>query len=224
MGSGAPGRLAAPLAALAGITYGSFLLEHLFSPDLSVVDGYVSELSARDQPYHLLYGGGDFVTGVLVITVAVLVLRTRPTGWAVAGWVLFGLFGLAAIGDAVFPLDCAPSLETTCALRERAGMLSFSHGFHTVTSTAVIGCGTLALVILAIDARAGGRRTALGRWGLPLAAAEALSGAATVVLMVTGGPMGLLQRFQISVLCVTLLLLAHSLRSEHRAAERSPAR
>ncbi|RAY15544.1 DUF998 domain-containing protein [Actinomadura craniellae] len=211
MGSVTPGRRAALPAALAGVCYSSFLLEHFLSPDLSSVNGYVSELSARDQPYHLVYGGGDFVTGVLVIMVAGLVLRTRPRGWAAVGWTLFGLFGVGAIGDAVFPLDCAPSLDTTCALHERAGAVSFSHQFHAVTSSTVVCFGTLALATLAIAARRTGRWPPLARWGLPLAAAEAGFGLVTVVLMVTGGPLGLTQRIQIAILCAALLLVAHAL-------------
>jgi hypothetical membrane protein len=201
------------LAAIAGITYASFLLESFLSPNLDVVDGYVSELSAIDQPYNLVYSTGDFVTGVLSATVAAIALMTlsrRP--WAVVGWTSLLLFGICAIGDATFPLDCAPSLETGCALRERAEQVSFSHEFHAVTSSAVITTGTIALLALSIAARRYGWWPALARWGWLVAVTEAVFAIATLGLMLTTGTwLGLAQRIQIGVLCLGLLIIAWAL-------------
>jgi uncharacterized protein DUF998 len=212
------------LAAVAGVTYASFLLESFLSPYLDVIDGYVSELSAVDQPYHLVYSGGDLITGVLSATVAVIALMTlRRRPWAVAGWSALLLFGICAIGDAIFPLDCAPSLETGCALRERAGQVSFSHEFHAVTSSAVITFGTVALFALSMAARRYGWWPALARWGRPLAVAEAVFAVATLGLMVTTGTwLGLAQRIQISVLCVGLLIIAWALHADRVAARARP--
>src|SRR5215813_12090446 len=67
------------LAALAGITYASWVLQFAINPELDPVNGYVSELSASDQPFHRLFAAGDFVSGLLTIAVVVIVLRAlRP--------------------------------------------------------------------------------------------------------------------------------------------------
>ncbi|MCW2902505.1 MAG: hypothetical protein JWO67_4770 [Streptosporangiaceae bacterium] len=217
--------LCAVLAATAGITYSSFLLESFLSPDLDVIDGYASELSAVDQPFHWVYNAGDFTTGVLAIIVAataLITLRRRP--WAVIGWTFLLLFGVSVIGDASFPLDCAPSLETTCALRERADQVSFSHQFHAVTSGSVITCAIIALFALSIAARRYGWWPSLARWGWWLAIAEVISALGTLCLMVSGTWLGLAQRFQIVVLCLSLLLIARALYDDRRTRHRTDGR
>ncbi|MBX6767110.1 MAG: DUF998 domain-containing protein [Actinomadura rubrobrunea] len=216
------------LAGLAAVAYSTFLLEHLLSPDIDVINSYVSELSAVDQPYHAVYSGGDFVTGVLTITVAFVALRAAPRAgpgrrWTVTGWILLALFGVCAIGDAVFPLDCAPSLESWCALRERSENVSFSHEFHAVTSSLVITFGVAALVALALAARRHGRWPALARWGLPLAAVETALALATMAAMVKGEWLGIIQRGQIAVLVLGLLTVTWALVQERRAVRRRTA-
>jgi hypothetical protein len=207
------------LAAVAAVTYASFLLESFVSPDLDDVDGYVSELSAADQPFHWIYSSGDLITGALVIIVATIALRTlRRRPWATIGWTFLLLFGVCAIGDATFPLDCAPSLDTGCALRERAGKVSFSHEFHALTSSAVITCAIVALLALTIAARRYQWWPPLARWGWPLAAAEMVSALTTLVLMITGTWLGIAQRVQILILCLSLLLIAWALYADRRAA------
>ncbi|WP_245623104.1 DUF998 domain-containing protein [Spirillospora albida] len=217
-----PGVAPRPLivfAFLAAVSYATFLLEHFLSPDLDVINGYVSELSASDQPFHLVYSGGDLVTGVLSITVAAGMLARLPRRpLATAGWTFLALFGVCAIGDAVFPLDCAPSLETRCALKERSGTLSFSHGFHAVTSSSVIVCGVAALFTLSLAARRYGWWPALARWGWPLALTEAVFALSTLVAMYAGRWLGILQRVQIAILCAGLLTIAWALHTGRRAA------
>jgi len=210
------------LAAIAAITYATFLLESFLSPKLDFFNGYVSELSASDQPFHLIYSGGDFVTGVLSIAVAAGTLRKltrRPL--ATAGWTFLGLFGVCAIGDASFPLDCAPSLETWCALRERSEHVSFSHEFHSATSSAVIVCGVGALLFLSLAARRYGWWPALAHWGWLLALAESVSALSTLVAMYLGQWLGVIQRVQISILCLGLLVIAWALYVDRREAARS---
>ncbi|QKW33844.1 DUF998 domain-containing protein [Actinomadura sp. NAK00032] len=210
------------LATIAGITYSTFVLENLLSPKLDFFNGYVSELSAADQPFHLVYSAGDLITGVLSIMVAAGTLRRltrRPL--ATAGWAFLGLFGVCAIGDASFPLDCAPSLETWCALRERSEHVSFSHEFHSVTSSAVIVCGVAALLLLSLAARRYGWWPALARWGWLLALAESVSALGTLVAMYLGQWLGVVQRVQISILVLGLLVIAWALYADRREAARA---
>ena len=210
------------LATVAAITYATFLLENVLSPKLDFFNGYVSELSASDQPFHLVYSAGDLITGVLSILVAIGTLRrlTRKP-LATAGWTFLGLFGVCAIGDASFPLDCAPSLETWCALRERSEHVSFSHEFHSFTSSAVIVCGVAALLLLSLAARRYGWWPALARWGWLLALAESVSALSTLAAMYLGQWLGVVQRVQISILCLGLLVIAWALYADRRDAART---
>ncbi|MFC5754824.1 DUF998 domain-containing protein [Actinomadura rugatobispora] len=215
--------LAALLALVAAITYSTFFLEHWLSPHQDSINGYVSELSAVDQPYHSVYSGGDFITGALAITVAVialLTLRRRPL--AVIGWISLALFGLCAIGDAVFPLDCAPSLETSCALRERAEKVSFSHSFHAVTSSLVITFGVAALLALSLAARRYGWWPVLARWGWLLALVETVCALGTLLAMLLGRWLGIIQRVQISILVLGLLTIAWALYQDRRVRTGGP--
>jgi hypothetical protein len=219
-----PGRVpqvVAWLAAVAAVTYSSWVLGYLLRPGLDAVDGYVSELSASDQPLHWVFSGGDLVTGVIMIGVSIVaLLRLRRRPWAVAGWIFLLLFGIWAIGDATFSMDCAPSMDTTCALRERAGNVSFSHEFHSVTSSVVITCGIAALLCLSIAARRYGWWPALARWGWPLALVEAAAAVLTLALMWAGRWLGLVQRIQITILCLGLFLIAWALWEKPRVVRR----
>jgi hypothetical membrane protein len=205
------------IQAIAAVSYSSWVLEIFLSPHIDVLDGYVSELSARDQPYHLVFSAGDFITGVLTIMVAVTaLLRLRRRPLAVTGWIFLLSFGIWAIGDSVFAMDCAPSLDTACALRERADKVSFSHQFHDVTSSMVIFCGIAAILMLSIAARRYGWWPALARWGWLLAIAEAGLAIATLALMLAGRWLGLAQRVQITILCLALFVIAWALLAGRR--------
>jgi hypothetical membrane protein len=218
---------------IAAITYSSWVLEVFLNPHLDVLDGYVSELSARDQPYHLVFSAGDLITGVLTIVIAATALaRLRRRPLAVAGWIFLLSFGGWAIGDSVFSMDCAPSVDTTCALRERADKVSFSHQFHEVTSSMVIFSGIAAILVLSVAARRYGWWPTLARWGRPLAITEAGLALLTLALMLTGQWLGLAQRVQVSILALALFVIAWALLTEEprrgspgtRQARRTPAR
>lgn len=199
-------------ATVAGISYSAWVLEFPLGGRVDPVDGYVSELSAVDQPWHWLFSAGDLITGILTIAVAVICLGClEHRRWNLLGWGFLLAFGISAVGDAIFSMDCAPSTDTACALRERAGLVSFSHEFHDVTSSAVIAFGIAALLALGISARRYRPWSALAHWGPLLAAAEAITALATLVLMYFGVWLGLVQRMQITILCAGLLLIGWQL-------------
>jgi hypothetical protein len=208
------------LCGIAAISYSSWVLEVFLDPGIDVRDGYVSELSATDQPYSVVFRAGDLVTGALAIVVAstaLVRLRRRPP--AVTGWVALLLFGLGAIGDSVFAMDCAPNMDTGCALRERVAQVSFSHQFHALTSGVVVVAGIAAVLALSLAARRYGWWPALARWGWMLAAADAACAVATLALMLAGEPLGLAQRLQISFFCLALLVIAWALLAEREPRE-----
>jgi hypothetical protein len=210
------------LAALAGLTYAFWVLQFPLNPELDPVNGYVSELSASDQPYHLLFSAGDFVSGLLTIVVVAAVLRAvRPRGYALTGWVALVLFGAFSIADSLFAMDCAPNSDTGCALRERAGKVSFAHQFHSVTSVAVVTAGILSLVALTIAARRDRRWPVIARWSWLLLLAETVTATATLPLMYFGAFLGVVERVQVAIVSVWLFVIAAQLRADRR---RTPAR
>jgi Protein of unknown function (DUF998) len=219
-----PGTLPAfawSLAALAGMTYASWVLQFALNRELDPVNGYVSELSASDQPYHGLFAAGDFVSGLLTMIVVVLVLRAvRPRGWALAGWLALVLFGVFSIADSLFAMDCAPNSDTTCALRERAGKVSFAHQFHSVTSVCVVTAGIASVVALTIAARRGRRWPVIARWGWPLLVVETVTAVATLPLMYFGVLLGVIERVQVAMISVWLFVIAAQLYAGRRPAPR----
>ncbi|WP_345354975.1 DUF998 domain-containing protein [Actinoallomurus liliacearum] len=207
------------LAAVAGVVYSSWILQFLIDPKLDAVNGYVSELSATDQPYHGFFSGCDFLAGALSIVVAAVVLRRlRPRGWALVGWAALLWFGVFSIGDSLFAMDCAPNSDPTCALRERAGTVSFAHEFHSVTSTLVVTSGIVSLIALTIAARRYGRWPVLARWSWPVMVVETGTALGTLPLMYFGLMLGVMERVQVTVISVWLFVIAVELYTGRRRA------
>ena len=215
--SSSGGRRALPaftavLAAVAAVCYGSWILQFFVNPGLDPVNGYVSELSATDQPFHLLFSASDFVSGLLTTVVAGIVIRRRrPRAWALAGWLALLAFGVFSVADSLFGMDCAPNSDTTCALRERAGQVSFAHRFHSVTSVFVVTAGILSLLALTVAARRYGRWPVIARWGWALAVTETVAALATLPLMYFGLFLGIVERVQVGVLSLWLFVIAGEL-------------
>ena len=225
------------LAALAGFTYASWVLQFAVNPGLDPVNGYVSELSASDQPYHYLFAAGDLASGLLVIAMVAVVIRSlRPRGHALAGWLALVMFGAFSIADSAFAMDCAPNSDTTCALRERAGKVSFAHQFHSVTSTCVVMAGIISLIALTIASRRGHGRNPLGerspgrhgpgglpviaRWSWPLLVVETVTAAATLPLMYLGMFLGVMERIQVAMISIWLFVIAAQLYAGRRRPRR----
>lgn len=130
------------LGVSAMVSYNAWLLWWPLSGKSAVFNGYLSELSALDQPNNLFFRGGDLVAGLLVLIVGVRAVqicrqhaRHSNRWWLVAAVALVAT-GLSTIGDAVLALDCSPTLSEGCRGLEESGQLSAGHYLHTGTSVA----------------------------------------------------------------------------------------
>ncbi len=207
--------IVAVAAGVAGASYASWVLQFALNPGLDPVNGYVSELSASDQPFHWLFAAGDLLAGLLTIAVAAVVLHLgAQRAWALAGWVALIAFGVFSIADSLFAMDCAPNSDTTCALRERAGHVSFAHNFHMVTSTCAVTAGIIGLIALTVAARRYHRWPVIARWGWPLMIVETVTALATLPLMYFGLLLGVVERVQVSVISLWLFVIAGELYAE----------
>ncbi|MEV0805802.1 DUF998 domain-containing protein [Micromonospora sp. NPDC050200] len=150
---------------LAAVLYASWLLGPLLNPALDLTHGYASELAARDQRYHLVFGAGDVLTGLLATVVGVR-LATGARDAPRLAWLGLALFGVATALDAgVASMDCSPSTDARCARLAALGALSWRHQAHSITSSLALAGGVVSLVaILAVL-----RTPAWRRWGIAVA-------------------------------------------------------
>jgi hypothetical protein len=188
--------LLASALAVSAVLYASWLLAPLLNPEMDTIGGYASELAARDQPYHLVFGLADTATGLLVALASVALARDAR-GWARTGWLGAALFGVATALDGwVASLDCAPSIDAQCARLERLGELSVRHEAHSVSSSLAIAGAVLSVVALLRALR--GPARGWFRWGL-LPAAVLLAGTGGTLLEAVRPDMvlGVWQRVQL---------------------------
>ncbi|MGC1214671.1 MAG: DUF998 domain-containing protein [Micromonospora sp.] len=202
--------------ALAAVLYASWLLGPVLNPTFGLLNGYASELAARDQPYHLVFGLGDLATGVIA-SAAGVALAWRAQGWLRRAWWGLMAFGVAtALDGTVASMDCAPTVDTRCARLEELGALSWRHDWHSFSSALAIAAGVVSLLALLV-ARRGGPGF---RWGL-LVAVVLLVGTvgSTVEVAHPDAALGAWQRVQLLGLSGWLLLAAVA---AHPAGERAP--
>ena len=142
------GHLWPSLSVLTVLTYNTWVLWKPLNGNAKILQGYLSELSASDQPHSLVFRGGDLITAVIVLAMGIRALwlwRRRNAlaeqghwprsgrWWAVASAGLL-IFGTATFLDAFFAMDCSPTLSETCKVLEDTGQLSTAHYAHTFTS------------------------------------------------------------------------------------------
>jgi hypothetical protein len=191
----APGKPAAWLVA-AAVLYSCWLLELVLPTGLSVVDGYVSELLADDQPYRWVFRVTDTLAACCLL-LAARGLRGRLVVVAVLA------FAIATLADTALSLDCAASVDAQCRERESTGAVSLAHWLHQVTSVLTFGGALAAFVGLE-------RRTR--RWDARVVVVLlAATGVLSVVLAHQPGA-GLVQRAQLLIIAAGLLLMARSCR------------
>ncbi|MEU9826251.1 DUF998 domain-containing protein [Micromonospora chersina] len=181
--------------ALAGVLYASWLIGPLLNPAFDLLDGYASELAARDQPYHLVFGLGDLVVGALASATG-LALARRARGWPRWAWWGLVAFGVAtALDGTVSSMDCAPSVDARCARLAELGALSWRDQGHSVTSAVAVAAALASLFALLVSRR---DRRASFRWGLAVAAVLVVGTVGTLVeLAHPDGALGAWQRVQL---------------------------
>ena len=143
------------LGVLTVLTYNTWLCWRPFNGHPEIFDGYLSELSASDQPYHLFFRGGDLITALIVLALGV---RTRSGSWRHRGRRLVDrgrgrpccCSASRPFFDAFFAMDCSPTLSEACRVAEEAGRLSTVHYAHTFTSVGA-QAGIVASMVAACD-------------------------------------------------------------------------
>jgi len=152
------------LGVLTVLTYNTWALWSPTNGDPRILNGYLSELSASDQPHNLFFRGGDMVTALIVGALGLRALliwprlsAVRRRWWVVAATGLI-LFALTTFLDSFLSMDCSPTLSNQCKVLEEGGQLSAVHYAHTFTSVgAQIGIvGSMVAAYIAM------RRTHVG--------------------------------------------------------------
>lgn len=141
-----------------------------------------------------------------------------------ASTLLLGVFGVATILDALFPLDCAV-FEPKCLALERSGAVSLEHKVHVFTSSVATGA-TLVLCCLVI---AWWWRTRLRDFPtLALAVFSLVAVVSNLWFLVAyvgfGEVAGVAQRANILAVCVVLLLAGWRLLRYEAAKQPCPYR
>jgi len=136
------------LASLASLTWA---FAGMLNPAMSQLHAFVSEYSARDQPWRYLFQTTDVVMGTSLCLAGLATLawaRHRPLGrqgWSGIGFVVGGLFSVL---DALVTMDCSPTRSPACMAAEEAGHVSASHIVHVGTSTVVVIGFALPILLL----------------------------------------------------------------------------
>jgi hypothetical protein len=176
-----------PLLSVATLlTYNTWAVWRQVNGSEQIINGYLSELSASDQPHNLFFRGGDLLTALIMGAVGVRALRVWPhlssrrRWWYVAAGGLL-LFALSTFLDSFFSMDCSPTLSASCKVLEETGRLSAIHYAHTYTSVGA----QAGIVASMVGAYIAVRRSGLGgRWRSWLLALCVVEVGSLVVLLV----------------------------------------
>ncbi len=191
-----------------GALYALWMASWWVNPGLDVLNGYVSELSARDQPGSTLFRTGDAVAGLLAVAAAALGARDQRQRWALVGWGGLAVFGASTMIDVTWtPMDCATFIDSGCAVRELVGTVSLPHELHAATSSLAIAGALVAMGALGLAAR-----------DVPVAvppraawtwfSVTAFATVATLVALMGGSWAGVAQRLQVLAISTWLVALA----------------
>jgi len=207
---------------VAALAYSSFLLAGPLGSRLDPTTSYVSELGARTQPASGFFRATDMVAGGLIVVLAAALRWDLARDWRRdVGTAALGLAGVASVFDGWKPMDCAPSIDRACRLREDAiGLLDQLREPHTVSSVTGVVAAIVSMAVLGslLGSEPGRRR--FGLFGLVAALVTAGLSLAELPLTTADPGVGLIER--IFVLCVSAWIAALGLlllpRRRHRPA------
>ncbi|MEU9446194.1 DUF998 domain-containing protein [Streptomyces sp. NPDC048304] len=162
------------------------MLEALLHTGLSPLRSYVSELSVADRPYAFLFRVGDITAGCGLLALAIALVRRLPaTRRRASGCVALAVTAAASIGDGLWPMPCAPSVDPVCRATDSADLDQQLGQIHTRSSLAEFTGAILAMLLLSkVLQRTGHRRPA--RWSLTTGVATAALGAMEIAMVLTG--------------------------------------
>jgi hypothetical membrane protein len=207
---------------VAALAYSSFLLAGPLGSTLDPTTSYVSELGARTQPASVFFRAVDMVAGGLIVVLAAALRSGLARDWrrdtGTAGLVLAGA---ASVIDGWKPMDCTPSIDQACRLREDAmGLLGQLREPHTVSSVTGVVAAIASMAALGSLLGSDRRRRRLGLFGQVAAFVTAGLSLAELPLTTADPGVGLIER--IVVLCVSAWIAALGLvllpRRRHRPA------
>ena len=212
-------------AIIAALTYSAFLIGPLWQSRLRIADSFPSELEAAGQPHAMWFRLADAVSGILVVASVYAAYRLCDLGLGWVGAACIAAVGLASITDALTTMGCAPSLSYACRAKDTTvnGLLSQALEAHTLSGFVGFAGAVVGMVLVGLDLRSRWRSWARASRTLGLVlAAVAL---ADLVLLVTDGPFGYVERARdvvVSLWLVGLAALALSTAITGRDAEVAP--
>ncbi|MFI0187664.1 DUF998 domain-containing protein [Streptomyces sp. NPDC017082] len=191
-------RLGAALGMMGALAYSSFVLEAFLHTGLSPLHSYVSELSVTGRPYAFLFRAGDITAGCGLLALAMALARRLPaTRRRTSGCVALAVTAAASIGDGVWPMPCAPSLDPVCRATDSADLDQQLGQIHTLSSLAEFAGAILAMLLLSKVLQCTGHRSP-ARWSFSAGVATAALGALEIAMALTGVRwVGLSERAQV---------------------------
>jgi hypothetical protein len=139
---GKPRNLIPLIAVLAAATFNNWLLAPLFNYHLFASNGSVSEFSAVDQPYYLVFRTLDVFSGLLFVLLALLLAQflKQKDRWRHVLILGLAVLGIANIMDAVFTLPCSETLDKACKVPINVSLRHLEIPSHGYSSTIIAIC------------------------------------------------------------------------------------
>ncbi len=138
-------RVGLSIACLGIISYSTWVLNPILNPGLSQAYSYVSELSVSGQPYAIFFQASNLVGSLLLLMGFGLLLlnaRTQPEQRIQFFYRILVIIAFTGSVNAVFPMDCAPSLSRACLIAQEKFLFNPSQWVHLATAL-VMFCGLL---------------------------------------------------------------------------------
>ena len=132
-----PRNLIPLIAVLAALCFNNWLLGPLLNYHLFANNGSVSEFSATNQPYYLIFRTFDIFSGLLFALLALLLAQflQQKDKWRHTLVLGLAILGIANVLDAFFTLPCSETLDKVCSVPINISLRHLeipSHGYSSV--------------------------------------------------------------------------------------------